>query len=191
VIMAKLDKQQQHFAKWIWEADHRRRELEALKIEVTERRKVSGEEWGTLGINLFCFAPALNFSPVKLVELINSHPEAAKAAMKSWKVFTDRVTQWQQEIIKRRATGKETEILINMFAAAMSGDLVKIRTCLQCGEVFKAYKSNNQFHSAQCRKRFHHEVETKQPGYRKKHAAKAKARYHAEKALSEKLRKLK
>jgi hypothetical protein len=178
--MPTLNKQQQ-FVKWVWEADHRRRELEALKIEVNEKRKVSEEEWETLGINLFCFTTAPNYNPEELALLINSHPAAAKAAMKSWKVFTDRVTQWQQEIIKRRATGKETEILINMYAAAFTGDLVKVRSCVECGEVFVAVKSNNHFDKDICRKAFYKRVEVSQSGYAAKHAAANKAWYKEKK----------
>jgi hypothetical protein len=176
--MAKLNKQE--LVKWTLVADQQRRELEALKIEVTEGRQVSPQEQWTLGMNLFTLTPAIEYRSEKLADLINSHPAEARAAMQQWRVLTDLIQQWQTESISARLKKHpfEAMILRFMLAAMISGDFVRIRTCIWCGKVFIACKSTNQFHSDECRKRFHHKVEVKQPGYLEKHAAKAKKRRH-------------
>jgi hypothetical protein len=193
--MGKTDKKQEQWLKWIWDADQQRKNLEAMKIGVKEGRKVSREEKKQLGYDLFTreVTPDPHYNPKNFAALLNAQPDATKKAMRTWNRMTADIRKWQDVVIgmnSQESKRTEAAILIGMFNAMVSGHLVKIRTCVQCGKVFSAYKSNNQFHSAACRKQFYHEVETKQPGYREGHAAKAKTRYHAEKERLEKDLKL-
>src|ERR1700722_19712956 len=184
-MMAKQDKwekEQERWLRWVWEPDEQRRDLEAAKIFVKEGRTVGMEEREKLGTDLFTreLSPDRDYSAEKLTKLLNQYPDAAKSAAKNWKILTDEIRKWQEGITERqRAVGvePETDILIGMFNAMLSNDLVRVRTCMQCGVIFVAYKSNNQFHADVCRKRFHKEVERHQPGFAAKHNAKARERY--------------
>jgi hypothetical protein len=198
--MAKSNKKEEAWLKWVWGATKQRRGLEALRIEVSEGRKVGWEEYEKLGEDLFTreLTPGPDYEKGDLVKWLNYKPDVTKAAMKTWALLIRDIRKWQNLVSvmlldlqdPKPVLNPKAMILVAMFNALVSGDLVKIRTCLQCGTVFSAYKSDNQFCKAGCRKQFYHLIEIKQPDYKKQHAEKAKARYHAEKERSLKALKL-